>query len=275
VASHVRDDLTIDKLRVRRRFNRHSASYDRYAQVQLVMARQLLDRLAAAGAAPQSILELGCGTGLLTELLARRFPDTPIAAIDLAERMLQAAQARLGTESAVDFLVGDIEQRPWGERRFGLIASNATIQWLSAPAATMQSLVEALEPGGLMVHTTFGPRTFEELFAVLDGVELGHGVVPGRHGLDLRSTEQWSTLLAGQGLVEVDVTSSLVRRDYISCRACLAEIRGTGASTTPGEALAPGLLTEVMRHYDSTYTAASGVYATYELLQLVARRPSG
>lgn len=266
--------VEIDKQQVVRSFNRHAASYDGHAHIQAAMAEGVLERLVADGRQPRSILELGCGTGYLTELLVRTFPGARITAIDLAERMVQAAQTRLASARTLELVVGDVERGCWGDRRFDLVVSSATVQWLAEPQATIGRLGEALEPGGLMLHATFGPRTFQELFSVLDRVEADSGLPPGRRGLPLLSAPQWELLCAAQGLMEIETTSRLVRREYESCRACLAEIKRTGAAaTSEGTPRSPVVLSEVMRRYDREHRSAGGVFATYEVLELAARKP--
>lgn len=137
----------------------------------------------------------------------------------------------------------------------------------------MARLVEALEPGGLMLHATFGPQTFQELFAVIDHVEADRWLTPGQRGLSLRSAEQWAGVLRAGGMVGVEATSNLVRREYEDCRACLLELRGTGAAYSPGMPQEPAVLSEVIRRYDVVNRAPGGVYATYEVIELAAHKP--
>jgi malonyl-CoA O-methyltransferase len=266
--------MSIDKTRVARRFNRHAATYDRHAHVQSEIAERLVERLPAPDLAPARILELGCGTGYLTELLARRFPDATISAIDLAENMADATRARLAgaAPGVVDVVVGDVEEQRWKAGSFGLVASSATIQWLSDPAATLERLARALAPGGLMIHATFGPRTFEELFEVFGRVETSRGLPQRQHGLTLRPADAWTALLAEIGLDAIKVTSRLVRPTYESCRSFLAEVRATGASYNPGGTHDLSVLSEVMRCYDAQFGGPAGVAATYDVIELSATR---
>ncbi|MEW6583672.1 MAG: methyltransferase domain-containing protein, partial [Actinomycetota bacterium] len=194
--------MTIDKRQVGRRFDRHASSYDDHAHVQQAMADRLMERVAATGVAPAGVLELGCGTGYLTERLVRRFPGARITAVDLADGMVRAARERLGPGARVELAVADVEEVPWDGRRFDLVVSNATIQWLAAPAATMASLGRALAPGGVMLHATFGPQTFRELFTALDRVEAARALPSRRHGLTLLAAAEWAELLRAGGLVD-------------------------------------------------------------------------
>jgi malonyl-CoA O-methyltransferase len=99
--------LTIDKTAVASRFNRSAGTYDDHCRVQRLMADRLMATLEDF-AAPGRILELGCGTGYLTGMLASRFPTSKIVALDFAARMVELAQNRV-RGSLVDLKVADAE----------------------------------------------------------------------------------------------------------------------------------------------------------------------
>ncbi|AJY74717.1 malonyl-ACP O-methyltransferase [Paenibacillus beijingensis] len=93
-----------EKKSILRRFNRSAAgSYDTHALVQRSMADRLVHLLAArpvpaGGAAREpAVLEIGCGTGILTEKLLRHLPCASLTAIDLAPAMIEAAKQRVVT----------------------------------------------------------------------------------------------------------------------------------------------------------------------------------
>jgi malonyl-CoA O-methyltransferase len=263
-----------DKARISRRFGRSATTYDRHAVIQRQMAERLVDALPAASPRPAAIIEIGCGTGYLTQLLCARFPQASVTAVDLSEQMIDVARARLG--GAAELLVGDAEERPWGARTFDLVVSSATLQWLAAPAQTLGLLADSLRPGGTTVHATFGPQTFGELHRVFREVELDFGLAPGRHGLELRGASEWAALLEAQGLESVRCESTVTRVEYPDCRTFLGAVKGTGSNTGSANG-APRLpraaLLEVLRRYDRTELGPGGVRVTYELLELSARRP--
>ena len=84
-------------------FARRARRYDEQAALGLPGYHAMLDELTRslpdapnAPAGPDRILELGCGTGALTERLARRFPAAQIHAIDAAQEMIEIALERMG-----------------------------------------------------------------------------------------------------------------------------------------------------------------------------------
>lgn len=251
--------MNIDKAAVASRFNRSAETYDHHCRVQRLMADRLVNTLKGI-AQPHRVLELGCGTGYLTGLLASRFPAAQILALDFAGRMVDVARDRLkGT--TVDLDVADAETAFFEPESFDLIVSNATIQWFDTPAETLDRLAAALLPGGLMLHATFGPATFAELRKVLQAP-----------GLPLRPAEQWVSMLAASGLRAAGSTTDRVTLTYPGAAGFLAELRATGATWRPGGAgegpLPPGLLRSGLSRYDAEFGSADGVPVTYELVEV-------
>ena len=170
--------LALDKQAIRRRFERAAAYYDTFSVVQREMAVRLV---GAVQGEPVSILELGCGTGYLTALLRRRFPEAEIEAVDFAPAMIERARERVPDAR---FLVCDIEELELEPERYDLIVSSATVQWLTEPERTFARLAAALRSPGELQLSTFGPRTFWELDEVLGelGCERGLSLSRRRNG---------------------------------------------------------------------------------------------
>jgi len=91
-----------------------------------------------------SIIDLGCGPGNSTEVLAARFPGAAITGIDSSPDMIAAARARL---PQVPFTVGEIEE--WKDAGpFDVILANAVLHWVPDHATLLPSLVGRLASGG-------------------------------------------------------------------------------------------------------------------------------
>jgi multidrug efflux system membrane fusion protein len=69
-----------------------AASYDRLSDPQLAMARDVIDRLDLSG--DERVLDAGCGSGRVTEVLLDRVPDGGVVAVDGSEAMVAQARAR-------------------------------------------------------------------------------------------------------------------------------------------------------------------------------------
>ncbi|WP_339225062.1 malonyl-ACP O-methyltransferase BioC [Paenibacillus sp. FSL H8-0332] len=275
---------------IRRQFNRSANSYDAHAQVQRIMS----DRLAGSfigwknkgNVAGLNILEIGCGTGALTEILINEWPSASITALDIAPAMIKLAEQRVLSAEAniigkitsdrLRLLHADVEM--WAPEAptasFDLIVSNACFQWLSNPRQTIGQLRRMLRPGGMLIFTTFGPDTFYEMHRAFNEVYRASGLEPQRHGLTFRSTDQWTNLMKESGFTNIQYERSIQTEKYASAREFLHSVKAMGASTseavTMGGLSARHLFTNMYKEYEGKFSVQGGVAASYDLLLIQA-----
>ncbi|MGB6308764.1 MAG: trans-aconitate 2-methyltransferase [Steroidobacteraceae bacterium] len=92
----------------------------------------------------RSAVDLGCGPGNSTEVLAARFPRAVVRGIDSSPDMIEAARRRL---PGMQFAIGGIED--WSDPGpFDVILANAVLQWVPDHAALLPKLIAKLSPGG-------------------------------------------------------------------------------------------------------------------------------
>lgn len=153
----------IDKRRARRAFDQAAASYDKVARLQLEMGERLLDRLDYIRIEPRTLLDMGAGTGVMAERLARRYPKAKVLAADFAHGMLLRARRRGTLFRKPRCLCAEAERLPLANGCVDLIISNAMLQWCDDPARVFGEWLRILRPGGLLMFTSFGPDTLKEL----------------------------------------------------------------------------------------------------------------
>jgi len=120
-------------------------SATQYSKFEAERNRPIYDLLAQL---PQpriaTAVDLGCGPGNSTELLAARFPDATVTGLDTSTDMLDAARKRLPD---VQFELADIAT--WSAASpVDVIFANAALQWVFDHAALLPRLVAGLAPGG-------------------------------------------------------------------------------------------------------------------------------
>ena len=173
------DEFLIDKRLARKSFSRAAASYDEAAVLQREVARRMLERLQCMKFTPRRILDAGSGTGFGRTLLRQRYRHADIIELDFALPMLSAsARSPLLTRwlerlrgAQVYRVAGDVERLPLADSSVAMIWSNMTFQWCNDLDATFKEMRRVLQPGGLLLFSTFGPDTLKELRAAFGAVD--------------------------------------------------------------------------------------------------------
>jgi malonyl-ACP O-methyltransferase BioC len=159
---------------IREAFGR-AETYTEHAQVQRLVAERLASRILLPLAAP-AILELGCGTGLLSRLLQQRWPQGTLLCSDLSWPMVQRCRAQLTPSERLRFAVLDGEDPPLLRDQFDLIAASMVMQWFSQPAAALRRCHALLRPGGSIAMATLAPGSFQEWQRACQAAGVAHGL---------------------------------------------------------------------------------------------------
>ncbi len=144
-----------DKQRIAARFAAATPHYDRHAKAQKIIHGELDKWLALY--APErvgQILEIGCGTGLFSRLLAQRFPQAKLVLNDLDAAC--APDWPDNRPSETEYRFGDAEAIDLGSG-YDIIASASALQWLAQPDAFIQRTAQMLVSDGLLLFNTFTP----------------------------------------------------------------------------------------------------------------------
>lgn len=128
------------------------------------LGKQMMERLEWMRLQPTVIVELGCNTGECTQLLKQRYPDSELIAIDAAESMLHYAKQQ--TEVALTWLSAAPTQLPLQTQSVDLLVVNLLLPWYRDLAPLLQEWRRVLRPNGLLMLTSLGPDTLQELTAV-------------------------------------------------------------------------------------------------------------
>lgn len=159
------DEFSLDRRHLRAAFERAARGYDAAAVLQREVARRLLERLELTAIHPTRILDLGCGTGRNLRALRRRYHDAQLFAGDLAFNMLLATRRSQGWFRRVPLVCADVLRLPFAAGSFDLIYCNLVLQWCDDLDAVFMELRRSLATHGLLLFSSFGPDTLQELRA--------------------------------------------------------------------------------------------------------------
>ena len=261
----------------------HTWDPERYLAYADERGRPFLDLLARVDAPqPRTVVDLGCGPGNLTRLLAERWPTASIGGIDSSAAMIAQAESIDG----IAWEVGDL--RDWARpdplalrAPVDVLVSNATLQWLPDHLDLVPALLDRVAPGGWFAFQV--PGNFEEpshtiraeLAARAPYAEHTRGVaVPASH-----DPEDYLRLLLDLGC-EADVWETTYLHVLTGEDPVFTWVSGTGARPTlqalPDD-LRPDFEAEFRARLRDAYPAdaAGRVVLPFRRVFAVAQKPAG
>jgi trans-aconitate 2-methyltransferase len=141
-------------------------AYHRLAKPQEEWAREVLERLALRG--DETVLDAGCGSGGVTELLLERLPQGRVIGVDGSQAMIDEARSNLERwGDRVDLRVGDLVELQLAEP-VDAVFSNATFHWIPDHETLFGRLREAMKPGAPLVAQCGGEGNVAEFAAAIE-----------------------------------------------------------------------------------------------------------
>jgi trans-aconitate 2-methyltransferase len=140
----------------------NAETYHRVSDPQYEWGLPVLARLPLEGY--ERVLDVGCGTGRLTEKLLDRVPDGDVVAVDLSSNMLRSAREYLAQRfpTRIHFVQADAAALPFAGEA-DAIFSTATFHWVLDHPMLFKSLYGALSPGGRLVAQCGGVRNIQRI----------------------------------------------------------------------------------------------------------------
>jgi malonyl-CoA O-methyltransferase len=256
-----------NKAEIARTFNQVATRYDQYALLPREIGERLLARLALLKTPPRKILDLGAGTGWLTQQLRQRYPKAQIIGADIALKMMQYAQQQQPKgwfKTKNYYCCSDAEQLCFKAQSVDLVISNCAFQWCNDYLTLFREIARILTPQGTLFFSSLGPDTLKELrhsFAQIDNKIHIHSFIDMHDIGDnlLRSGFKDPVMEMEKIVVEHPNLSSLLR-----------ELKGTGSRNldprrAPGLSSA-NLLKKLKQHYQSYLTPQQRLPATFEVI---------
>jgi trans-aconitate 2-methyltransferase len=137
----------------------HAWNPERYLTYADERGRPFVEMLARIGAsAPDRVVDLGCGPGNLTAMLAARWPDADVHGVDSSPEMI--AVARREHADRIRFDVGDLRDWTAPDGGVNVLVSNATLQWVPDHLDLLPQLLTQVRPGGWLAFQV--PGNFDE-----------------------------------------------------------------------------------------------------------------
>ena len=252
---------------IQEKFSRAADSYDSYAKVQTEVARRLAKRLSPMRKkqAIKTILEIGCGTGNFTAMLAAEFPAAKIVAFDFSPEMIAKAGHKL-KKNNIEFICAEGEEflRKGADESFDLVVSNGSLQWFTDHDSLFKNIARILLPGGAFLSSVFGPDSLKKMGLGLKTLFHYPGNVAADAFPDINTLQRCLNAYFAAGTVE----QALFEKQYDSVHDLLVHIKKTGTGgwhQNGSPALTPAKLKQLDRWFVETYGSCTVAYQVHFL----------
>lgn len=270
--SDERARVTAHARRVRRHLARHAHRHDDAARVLREIADRLLEHLDPVRLVPEAILDLGAATGDMRRGLIRRYPRTRVLSMDPAVARLRhgvgPSWRRLLAPPA--FTCAEDHALPLRASSVDMVCCNLALSWSADLPRALKECRRVLRGGGLIMISTLGPDTLEELRAAWTQVDRWAHVCPFPDMHDIGDA------LVRARFADVVVDAESLQVEFDDLDHLLHEIRSVG----PGNFTAgrnTGLTTPAqLRRLRAVYgsiSAEHGCRATLEVVYAHAWAP--
>ncbi len=267
------NDPLFDARQVRRAFSRAADGYEQAAALQREIEARLLDSLTFHTSTPSVVLDAGCGPGRASAALQRHWPKAGVLALDLALPMLRQARRNAGWRPFArrpQPLCADVRALPLAGASVDVVFSNLCLQWVDDLPAVLAELRRVLRPGGLLLFSTFGPDTLQELRDAFAQADAAPHVSP------FAAIAQVGDALMHAGFRDPVLDRDDIVAHYRDLPALMRELRALGATnalaarrhTLTGKAR----FAAAARAYDALRGDA-GLPATWEVITALAWAP--
>lgn len=248
----------ISPVKVGNNFSRAAHHYEQYADIQYLLAESLLKKIKQQSILPESILDIGCGTGKLIQALSQLYPHARGVGLDVSREMIRFARTR-----GMEAIVADAQELPFRGGIFNLVVSNAAYQWVGNLPAAFQEARRVLKEGGVFILSCFGKRTLKEL---RDCFGVKENILPEKDAL--------CDGLAAAGFSEINVERDVINKYFNNTVELLYWLKRTGANRPYQRPprISRGRFKAASEFYSRACRHNGKIYAAFEALKGMARK---
>lgn len=238
--------------KVKNDFGNAANTYDRYASLQQAVLQKGVALLEEYASSEGRLLDAGCGTGFLRQLLSNHYC---YVGVDIAEAMCREAQ---GTVCASVTLL------PFEDEVFNSVFSSLVLQWVPSISDALMECMRVTRPGGHMVLSLFGEDTLQELRAITPHV---HNFIAEEELNECLMQCNWS-IIHSEKKQHVLIYESLV-----ALFTALKKIGATYKSTRHYKGLmTPYMMNTLEEAYRKTFPVNDGLPATWDVTHYVLKK---
>ena len=256
--------MVLEKTKIKHSFSDAANTYDSVASLQRQIGLDLLNSQALDNL-QGVVLDLGCGTGFLTQELAPHCHHASLIALDLSQMMLERCREKVGLKS--HYICADAEKLPLKAQCLNAIFSNVALQWCYPIDEALSELHRVLASEGTLLFSTFGSDTLCELKAAWANVD------DFVHVNDFYTFGELQSALDNAGFVGITLKRIRYLRQYANALELMHELKHIGAHNVNQTRSKTLTSKKALKTLISTYpkNEVGGIDATFDVIYVMAR----
>jgi malonyl-CoA O-methyltransferase len=270
----------VDRRAVASHFSRAAKHYDAAAVLQKEVSERLSERLPLLKIQPGCIVDLGAGTGFLSEQVRSYYPQATLIAVDLSAVMLAEYRNKLlaqlrwwhkfnpfySARPAVHLVSADAYQLPLADNSVDMLVSSLMLQWCDDLPRVLAECRRVLRQDGVFFIATLGPDTLKELrsaWQVVDGQAT-------THLLNFADLHDLGDALSHAGFSDPVCDVEHITLTYADAASAVKDLKAIGA-TNANQQRTKGLMgkqkwQQFLQAYQQSAMADGRIPATFEVV---------
>ena len=261
--------MTTIKDKIALGFSKAAAEYEQFALVQRCSIESFHKRIISLkGQLPAGpVLEVGCGTGALSRILATEMPDRQLLFTDFSAGMLAMCRQRLSDLPKPEHQAWQIMdgENIAAQDEYALIASSLTLQWFNNPTQALQRACRVLQKGGKLFYSYVGEESFTEWRTICDRFKIPctANPMPDTHRLNYEIRNFFST---------IETWGDTVRIKYPQVKDFFYSLKKTGSGTQLNKRSLPvKQMRELIKKWDNELLGEE-LEMTYNIQYILAEK---
>ncbi len=149
------------------------------------------------------LLDVGCGTGPMIELLSARYPERHFVGMDITPRMIEVANEKGLANS--EFIVGDSEAMPFDDEEFDAVICANSFHHYPEPQKFFNEVFRVLKPGGRLILRDY--TTQKHVLWLMNHIEMPLANMAGHGDVRAYTKDQVLDMLINAGLKPIKLES--------------------------------------------------------------------
>ena len=260
-------DVSLKNNRVKKAFSGAACCYDNLSGLQKKIGLSLVSRIPARDHY-WNILDVGMGTGYLTHNLTCLYPEAKVIGLDFADGMVSYARQKYDNFTIIQ---ADAMALPFKENSFDLVISNSAYQWVDDPRHAFKRSYSVLRGNGVLCAAMFVRGSLKEWFQSLENSFKRPLVsMPIQR---LISKDQIYDAVSTSGFKDIDMDCDVVKVSFEDMFALVKWLKAIGANTSKKQIfIGKQAFTRAVQYYNDNFKSGKGVYASFEVAWIKAKK---